>query len=552
LGSGFLALNMKKYFLILTSSILISCGEKVDLLVYNAKIYTANDTFDEATSFVVKDGVFIDVGSEGEDLNDRYNPDNVVDAHGLTIIPGLIDAHCHFLQFGLEAQQLNLRGTKSFDEILKKLVSYYNESNPKVIYGRYWDQNDWTIKEFPDKKEIDSIFPEVPVVLERVDGHAMLANQKALDIAGINLNTNLPGGTVKKKNGRLTGILIDSPKNLIINSLPKPTTDDKIKALMFAENKCFEYGLTTIDDAGLSKKDILLIDSLQQSDIIKMRIYAMISNNNDDINYFIKRGIYKTDKLNVRSVKVYADGALGSRGALLKEPYSDDPKNKGKYSTPYNSIDSLALKLSQTNFQMNTHAIGDAANHSILKIYNKVLKDKSDPRWRVEHSQIVSSEDFKLFNSKIIPSIQPAHATSDMYWADERLGYERLKDGGYAYKRLLDWSGTIALGTDFPVEKINPFYTFYSAVARKDLTGYPVSGFQKENSLSRYEALMGMTLWAAHANFEENEKGSIEVGKFADFVILDRNIMKVDERDIPTTKVVATILGGQIVYSNRF
>ena len=344
MGSGFLALNMKKYFLILTSSILISCGEKVDLLVYNAKIYTANDTFDEATSFVVKDGVFIDVGSEGEDLNDRYNPDNVVDAHGLTIIPGLIDAHCHFLQFGLESQQLNLRGTKSFDEILKKLVSYYNESNPKVIYGRYWDQNDWTIKEFPDKKELDSIFPEVPVVLERVDGHAMLVNQKALDIAGINLNTNLPGGTVKKKNGRLTGILIDSPKNLIINSLPKPTTDDKIKALMLAENKCFEYGLTTIDDAGLSKKDILLIDSLQQSDIIKMRIYAMISNNNDDINYFIKRGIYKTDKLNVRSVKVYADGALGSRGALLKEPYSDDPKNKGKYSTPYNSIDSLALK----------------------------------------------------------------------------------------------------------------------------------------------------------------------------------------------------------------
>jgi len=543
---------MKKYFFILTCSILISCGEKVDLLVYNAKIYTANDTFDEATSFVVKDGVFVYVGSEGEDLNERYNPDNVVDAHGLTIIPGLIDAHCHFLQFGLEAQQLNLRGTKSFDEILKKLISYNNESNPKVIYGRYWDQNDWTNKEFPDKKQIDSIFPEVPVVLERVDGHAMLANQKALDIAGINLNTNLPGGTVMKKNGRLTGILIDSPKKLIINSLPKPTKDDKIKALMLAENKCFEYGLTTIDDAGLSKKDILLIDSLQQLNIIKMRIYAMISNNNDDINYFIKRGIYKTDKLNVRSIKVYADGALGSRGAVLKEPYSDDPKNKGKYRTPYNSIDSLALKLSKTNFQMNTHAIGDEANHSILKIYNKVLKDKPDPRWRVEHSQIVSSEDFKLFNSKIIPSIQPTHATSDMYWADERLGHKRLKDGGYAYKRLLDWSGTIALGTDFPVEKINPFHTFYSAVARKDLKGYPVSGFQKENSLSRYEALMGMTLWAAHANFEENEKGSIEIGKFADFVILDRDIMKVEEKDIPTTKVVATILGGQIVFSNRF
>ena len=543
---------MKKYLLIFFSFLLVSCGQKVDLLVYNAKIYTANETFDEATSFVVKDGVFLDVGSEGEDLNDKYNPVNVVDAHGLTIIPGLIDAHCHFLQYGLENQQLNLRGTKSFNEILNKVISYHKENKPKVIYGRYWDQNDWKVNEFPDKKKLDSVFPEIPVVLERIDGHALLVNQKALDIAGIDLNTNLPGGTIMKKDGRLTGILIDSPKKLIIESLPRPTNTDKVKALIAAQNKCFEYGLTTVDDAGLSKNDILLIDSLQQSKIINMRIYAMISNNKDDVNYFIKKGVYKTEKLNVRSVKVYADGALGSRGAVLKEPYSDDVKNKGKYITSFESIDSLALKLSLTDFQMNTHAIGDAANHTVLKIYNKVLKNKTDPRWRVEHSQIISPEDFQLFNSKIIPSIQPTHATSDMYWADERLGHKRLKDGGYAYKKLLDWSGTVALGTDFPVEKINPFHTFYSAVARKDLLGYPVSGFQKENSLSRYEALMGMTSWAAHANFEEKEKGSIEIGKFADFVILDRDIMKVDEKDIPSTKVVATILDGQIVYSNRF
>ena len=543
---------MKKYFLIFFSFLLVSCGQKVDLLVYNANVYTANETFDQATSFVVKNGVFLDIGFEGEDLNDKYNPDNVVDAHGLTIIPGLIDAHCHFLQYGLENQQLNLRGTKSFNEILNKVISYYKENKPKVIYGRYWDQNDWKVNEFPDKKKLDSVFPEIPVVLERIDGHALLVNQKALDIAGIDFNTNLPGGTIMRKDGHLTGILIDSPKNLIIKSLPRPTNIDKVKALIAAQNKCFEYGLTTVDDAGLSKNDILLIDSLQQSNIINMRIYAMISNIKDDVNYFIKKGTYKTDKLNVRSVKVYADGALGSRGAVLKEPYSDDINNKGKYITSFESIDSLALKLSLTDFQMNTHAIGDAANRTVLEIYNKVLKNKSDPRWRIEHSQIISPEDFQLFNSKIIPSIQPTHATSDMYWADERLGHKRLKDGGYAYKKLLDWSGTVALGTDFPVEKINPFHTFYSAVARKDLLGYPVSGFQKENSLSRYEALMGMTSWAAHANFEEKEKGSIEIGKFADFVILDRDIMKVDEKDIPSTKVVATILDGQIVYSNRF
>ena len=542
---------MKKYILICISTFLISCAEKVDLLVYNAKIYTANETFDEATSFVVKDGIFIDIGAEGVDLNDKYNPRSVVDAHGLTIIPGLIDSHCHFLQYGLESQHLDLRGTKSYEEVLTKVVSYYNENTPEIVYGRYWDQNDWYVNDFPDKKELDSIFPEVPVVLERVDGHAFLVNQKALDMAGIDSNTSLPGGSVLKKNGSLTGILIDSPKNLIINSLPKPNKNEKIKALMLAENKCFEYGLTTVDDAGLSKNDILLIDSLQRANIINMRIYAMVSNNNDDINYFLNRGVIKTEKLNVRSVKVYADGALGSRGAVLKEPYNDDPKNKGKFRTSFTAIDSLASKLSLTDFQMNTHAIGDAANHAVLKIYNKYLKDKSDPRWRIEHSQIISAEDFKLFNSKIIPSIQPTHATSDMYWAGDRVGIKRLK-GGYAYKKLLDWSGTIALGTDFPVEKINPFNTFYSAVARKDLSGYPPLGFQSENSLTRYEALMGMTAWAAHANFEENEKGSIEIGKFADFVILDRDIMKVSDKDIPSTKVVATILAGQIVFSNRF
>jgi len=539
---------MKK-FIFFSLFILVSCGDRVDLLVHNAKIYTANETFDISTSFVVKDGVFIEVG--GEDLKDKYNPKSVVDAHGLTIVPGLIDAHCHFLQYGLESQQINLRGTKSFEEVIEIVKSFVYENNPKIVYGRYWDQNDWKIKGFPDKTELDKLFPDIPVVLERVDGHAYLVNQKTLDISGITPDTKVNGGTVVLKNGKLTGLLIDSPMTLVKQSLPTPSIEERAKALLVSEKKCFEFGLTTVDDAGLSKENILLIDSLQKNNILNIRVYAMISNDFDDVNYFLNKGILKTDKLNVRSVKVYADGALGSRGAALKKPYSDMHDHKGKFITSIQAMDSLAEILAANNFQMNTHAIGDSANHSILNIYNRVLADIKDPRWRIEHSQIISSDDFQKFNSKIIPSIQPTHATSDMYWADERLGEDRLK-GGYAYKKLLDWSGTIALGTDFPVEEISPFHTFYSAVARKDLNHLPYGGFQSENSLSRYEALMGMTAWAAHSNFEDDEKGSIEAGKVADFVILDRDIMTVEEKMIPETKVVATILAGKIVYSNRF
>ena len=540
---------MRKFSYFLIFFVIYSCGEKVDLLVYNAKVYTANETFDKSTSFVVRDGIFIEVG--GDDLKDRYNPSSVVDARGLTIVPGLIDAHCHFLQYGLENQQINLRGTKSFDEVIKRVKKFVLDNNPKIIYGRYWDQNDWELKEFPNKSRLDILFPDTPVVLERVDGHAYLVNQKTLDISGIDSLTRVDGGTIVLENGKPTGILIDSPMDLVKESLPKPSIDARVKALLLAEEKSFEFGLTTVDDAGLSKENILLIDSLHKSNILRMRVYAMISNEKNDVNYFLNNGILKTDKLNVRSIKVYADGALGSRGAALKKPYSDKRNHRGKFITSINSMDSLAKVIALTNFQMNTHAIGDNANHSILKIYNEVLTKKNDPRWRVEHSQIISPEDFQMFNSKIIPSIQPTHATSDMYWADERIGVNRLKEGGYAYKKLLDWSGIVALGTDFPVENINPFHTFYAAVARKDLSMFPYGGFQSENSLSRYEALMGMTSWAAYSNFEEKEKGSIEIGKMADFVILDRDIMTVEEGEIFSTKVVATILGGNVVYSNR-
>ncbi len=273
----------------------------------------------------------------------------------------------------------------------------------------------------------------------------------------------------------------------------------------------------------------------------------MISNTSENLNYFLEKGIISKDKLTVRSVKAYLDGALGSRGALLKKPYSDDIKNKGITITTKEELFELAQKLSSKGFQLNTHAIGDKANEIVLDIYNYILKENEDPRWRVEHAQVVDEIDIQKFNSKIIPSVQPTHATSDMNWADDRLGANRLKRA-YSYKDLLDWSGKIALGTDFPVEKVSPLLTFYSAVARKDIEGNPSEGFLKENALTRTEALKGMTIWAAYSNFEDSFKGSIEIGKFADFVILSKDIMTVSEEAITSADIIATVVNGSIVY----
>jgi predicted amidohydrolase YtcJ len=337
--------------------------------------------------------------------------------------------------------------------------------------------------------------------------------------------------------------------SLVDKAFGEVSLDEKITALISAQKIGFKHGLTTVDDAGLSKDVILLIDSLQRQNLLKMRVYAMISNNKDDVNFFIENGPIKTNSLNVRSVKVYGDGALGSRGATLKKPYSDDKHNYGKLVTDIDSIKDLAKKLANANFQMNTHAIGDSTVNILLKAYSKVLENIKDPRWRIEHSQIIDRKDLNGYNEKILPSVQPTHATSDMYWAEDRVGPIRIK-GAYAYKDLLERSKVIGLGTDFPVEKVNPFHTFYAATARKDLDFFPDGGFEFSNALSREETLKGMTIWAAYLNFEENEKGSIEKNKFADFVIIDRDIMKVDLNSTPDTKVLKTYLSGDLVYSN--
>lgn len=540
---------MKNIFTVLILMLIFSCKKvekiQVDTIVINANVYMVNATFDKAQAFAIKDGKFVEIG-RNSDIQDKYESFKVIDAAGQTIVPGFIDAHCHFLGLGFNQQQVNLVGTKSFEEVVDSVVAFQKRNKLKYISGRGWDQNDWLIKEYPTKKKLDSVFPNTPVVLTRIDGHAILCNQAALNLGKVTADSKIDGGEVVLKDGKPTGVLIDNAEFLVMQHWPKESRESITKALLAAQEICFEYGLTTVDDAGLNREAIEVIDSLQRANILKIRIYAMVSATKENLDYYLNKGIYKTDQLNVRSFKVYGDGALGSRGALLRHSYNDAPGHFGLLTTSLSSMDSMANRIANSKFQMNTHAIGDSANRVLLNIYNKALKDDKDRRWRIEHAQVIAANDFEKFQN-ILPSVQPTHATSDMYWAEERLGKERVK-GAYAFQQLLKAYGKIALGTDFPVEQVNPFLTFHSAVARKDLEEYPLEGFQMENALSREETLKGMTIWAAFSNFEENEKGSIEVGKFADFIILDKNIMVIDNKEISKVKVVKTFLNGVLQY----
>ncbi len=542
---------MKKIILLILAAVtVVSCNsqmKKADLIVYNAKVYTVDDKFDITEAFAVKNGKFIAVGGNDEILG-SYDAGQKVDAGGKPVYPGFIDAHCHFYGYGVMAvTKADLVGTVSFEDVVDRLKDYYKKYSSEWVQGGGWDQNDWEVKKFPDNYLLDKAFPDTPVFITRIDGHAAIANTKALELAGVTSKTEVKGGKIIIKDGKPTGVLVDNAMGLVESIIPAPSEQTDIHALTKAQKDCFEVGLTSVVDAGLMTKTVKLIDSLQNKGALKMRINAMLSPTDENFREFVNKGVVSKERLTVRSIKLYADGALGSRGAKLIEPYSDDPRNTGLLiHNPdfYRKICSIAFK---KGYQVNTHAIGDSANRLMLTIYGEFLKGKNDKRWRIEHAQVVNEKDFDLFGKySIIPSVQPTHATSDMYWAEDRLGPERIK-GAYAYKQLLKENGWLTLGTDFPIENINPLYTFYAAVARKDLKGYPKEGWQPENALSREEALKGMTIWAAKGSFEENVKGSIEPGKFADFVILDKDIMKVDINQIPEGKVLSTWLDGKKV-----
>ncbi|MEO5593020.1 MAG: amidohydrolase [Chitinophagaceae bacterium] len=545
---------MKQLFLFFClTSLFASCANKisVDLIVKGATLYTIDSAFTITEAMAVKDGKIVATGSIADILK-NYDGKETIDADGKFIYPGFIDAHAHFVGYGLGLQKVNLVGTESWEDVLHRLNDAAKSMDTAGwLIGSGWDQNDWPVKEFPSKEKLDKQFPNRPVFLTRIDGHAAIANKKALDLAGVKAGITLTGGQVETKNGKLTGILIDNAVDLVSTEIPTPDIAQVKTALVTAQRNCFAAGLTTLDDCGLDYEAILLIDSLQKAGDLTMRIYAMLSDNKKNYDFIAAKGKIKTDYLDVRSFKVYADGALGSRGACLLQPYSDKPGWSGFLLSPAAHFDSVAAVIYKMGFQMCTHAIGDSGNRVILQTYARQLKGKNDLRWRIEHAQVVNQNDFNLFGEySVIPSVQPTHATSDMYWAATRLGPERVK-GAYAFNDLLKQNGWLPLGTDFPVEDISPFKTFYAAVVRKDAKGFPDGGFQKENALTRQDALRGMTIWAAKANFEENEKGSLEKGKFADFIILDQDLLKTGPEKILATNVMATFINGKNVYNKK-
>lgn len=530
--------------------VLTSCGgpKKVDTLVVNAVIYTVDSSFSTAQAMAIKDGIIVATGTDAE-IRAAYTAPEKIDAKGQAIYPGFIDAHAHFVGYGKSLFQVDLFGTTSWEEAVER-VKVFAAAHPELtwIEGRGWDQNKWPGKKYPTNALLNTLFPNTPVVLQRIDGHAAISNQKAFDIAGVKPGQTIVGGEVETKNGVLTGVLIDNAKGLVYNSIPAVNKQTYTQWLQAAQQNCFAQGLTTVTDCGLDISDINFIDTLQQEGKINMRLFAMLSDNPENLNAYLKRGPYKTDKLFVNGFKVYADGALGSRGACLLHNYEDRKDWSGFLLANISHYDSLASVLAASNFQMCTHAIGDSANRQILNIYNKYLQKGNDKRWRIEHAQVVNPNDFNLFGAAaVVPSVQPTHATSDMYWAAERLGNERMK-GAYAYKQLMDQNGWIPLGTDFPVEDISPFKTFLAAVGRVDAKGFPEGGFQYENALTREQTIRGMTIWAAKASFLEKEVGSLEAGKKADFIILAQDLMQVPVNKILDTKVVATYSGGKKVF----
>ncbi|GAB3763711.1 amidohydrolase [Spirosoma pomorum] len=543
---------MKRYFHLLTACLALLGGcnqkEKVDLLVKNARVYTADSSFSTANAFVIKDGKFLAVGSADE-LAKTYDADSTADLNGQPVYPGFFDPHSHFLGLGQMLDQADLVGTTSYDEIIDRLKQFA-QKHPDALWviGRGWDQNDWADKQFPTKEKLDAAFPNIPVALTRIDGHALIVNSKALRLAQVTAGSKLAGGEVVLSGGQPTGVLVDNAMQLVKRVLPRPDNADKIRMLLAAEKACVALGLTSVSDAGISPDEINLIDSLHRSGQLKIRDYAMVSLGEPNLNYFLKRGPFQTERLTVRSFKLYADGALGSRGACLRKPYSDRPETGGFLLLSPDELNRVSTLLYNSGFQANTHCIGDSANHLMLDIYGKLLKTKNNRRWRIEHAQVVSPEDFQKFGRfSIIPSVQPTHATSDMYWAADRLGPVRVK-GAYAFNDLMKQNGLIAFGSDFPVEYVNPLFGFHAAVARQDAKNFPKGGFQPENAVDRKSALLAMTRWAAYANFEDHLRGCIAPGKQADFVILDRDIMTVPNEQLRDTKVQQTWIGGERVF----
>lgn len=528
-----------------------------DLIVTNARIYTADDSRPLVEAFAVRGNRIVFTGSAREAATLKGAATRVVDAGGRTVIPGMVDAHAHFAGLAQTLRAVDLVGTKSVTEVIAR-VQAKAATLPKGtwITGRGWDQNAWGDTRFPTHDALSAAVPDHPVLLTRVDGHANFVNAAAMKLAGVTAATKDPsGGKIQRDaNGAPTGVFIDNAQRLVGSKVPELTRDEMRAALKDAIARMHSLGLVGMHDAGASRANIELFEDMAQKRELDLRLYVMIGDNAEALKHYFQvgpRSALYDGQVWVRAVKLYADGAMGSRGAALLEPYSDDPNNTGLLLSAPSHIEEVARQGLAAGFQINTHAIGDRGNRVVLDAYDKALAatPRADHRFRVEHAQILHQDDIPRFAQMgVIPSMQASHQTSDMYWIGKRLGPTRLY-GAYAWQSLLQTGVIIPNGSDFPVEAVNPLISFHASIARQDARDWPAGGWYPEQKMSREDALRSMTLWAAYAGFQEKELGSITPGKYADFVVLDQDIMRVPAELVLQTRVLSTWVGGRRVYA---
>ncbi|MFT5581128.1 MAG: putative amidohydrolase YtcJ [Psychromonas sp.] len=533
--------------LIATLPLLFSCfkGQNVDLIIHNAVIYSINQDNQVFEAIAIKDGKVVELGAERQILN-KYRADKTIDAQGKEVYPGLVDGHGHILSLAEQMLSVELFGCTSMDDLLVRTEKHQTKNNREYIVGRGWDQSLWGGDVLPTNEELTKLFPNTPVALYRVDGHALLANDKALELAGVTAESKYPGGIVHVANGKCTGLLVDNAMDVVNETVPRFSNEEIVETMLQIQDELLQYGITSVHEAGVNNKDLEYFKLLSQKDELKIDIYLMLMDSKENRELVTKNGHMTWGKVRIRSFKMYGDGALGSRGALLKDAYSDEHNHFGVLITPPDEMKSLAQFCLSNNYQLNTHAIGDSTNALLLSLYEIAKKETPDHRWRIEHAQIVDPSDFSKFAELgVLPSVQPTHAVSDQRWAEKRIGKERMK-GAYAYNTLLQQSGMLVLGTDFPVERINPFLTIHAAVQRKNIDNFPSNGFLPKEAISLENCMRGMTLWPAIGSFAENTNGSLEPGKNADLTILEKPIRA--NPNFVENYAFMTIIDGMIVF----
>ncbi len=539
--------------------------QTADVVFKNGNIYTVNERHPRAEAIAVKAGRIIFVGSNKDVKAFEGNRARVVDLKGNTVVPGLTDSHYHLSGVGAREMNLNLEGTDSLEAFLAKVKERVDRAKPgDWVTGRGWIETFWKPQTFPTRWDLDKISPNNPVYLTRADGHASIANSEALKIASIDKSTPNPfGGEFLKdaKTGEPTGMLIDSAQGRVGTRVPRGDTDEPEQALLIGIKRSLELGWCEVQIPGNSFGEVELIKKLFGEGKIKLRIYDAVSGPGPSSQRLLSEGAVIgafDNHFTVRGIKAYMDGALGSRGAALLEPYSDAPNTSGFFTTKEDALLPMFIEALRQGIQVETHAIGDRGNRTILDLYEKALKavppeqrKVREPRWRVEHSQIVSPVDIPRFAQLgVIPSMQPSHAIGDLHFAPSRLGMKRL-EGAYAWQSFIKSGSIIPGGSDAPVERGEPMIEFYAAVARKDQKGFSGEGWHPEQAVSREQALKMFTIWAAYAAFEEKSKGSIEVGKLADLTVFSADIMNIAEPEILKTRCVMTVIGGEVVYERR-